>query len=67
MDATAVANYGMMAAMRRLEASAQATVRGGDYAQEVVEQISAKHAFKASAAVLRTADEMLGMVLDLKS
>ena len=36
MDATAVANYGMMAAMRRLEASAQATVRGGDYAQEII-------------------------------
>ena len=67
MNAIAVASYGMMSAMRRFEASAQATVRGGDYAQEAVEQISAKQAFKASAAVLRTADEMLGMVLDLRS
>ncbi|MCC7266691.1 MAG: flagellar hook protein FlgE [Caulobacteraceae bacterium] len=67
MSAIATAHYGMMAAMRRFEASAQATARGGDYVREAVEQISAKQAFKASAAVLRTADEMLGMVLDLKS
>lgn len=67
MSAIATAQYGMMAAMRRFEASAQATVRGGDYAREAVEQLSAKQAFKASVAVLRTADEMLGAVLDLKS
>lgn len=67
MTAIATAQYGMMAAMRRFEASAQATVRGGDYAQEIVEQISAKHAFKASVQVLRVADEMLGELLDLKA
>lgn len=67
MSAIATAHYGMMAAMRRFEASAQATVAGGDYAREVVEQISAKHAFKASVQVMRVADEMLGAVLDLKS
>jgi hypothetical protein len=67
MTAIATAQYGMMAAMRRFEASAQATVLGSDYVREVVEQISAKQAFKASAAVLRTADEMLGVALDLKS
>ena len=67
MYAIATAQYGMMAAMRRFETSAQATVAGGDYAQEVVEQISAKQAFKASVQVFRIADEMLGELLDLKS
>ena len=67
---------GMFAAADRLNASAQRTVarsveRGQteqkiDLAQEAVEQISAKTDFEANAAVIKTADEMTGALLDMK-
>jgi flagellar basal-body rod protein FlgG len=38
-----------------------------DIAEEVVNQILAKTAFKANANVIRTADEMIGTILDIKT
>lgn len=38
-----------------------------DIAEEVVGQIVAKAAFKANASVIRTSDELLGTLLDIKS
>jgi flagellar hook protein FlgE len=63
---------GMFAAADRLSASAQRTAAWGleqsqvDLAREAVEQVSAKTDFKANAAVIRTADEMTGALLDMK-
>jgi flagellar hook protein FlgE len=67
---------GMFAAADRLNASARRTVAWGveqsqaeqkiDLAHEAVEQISAKTEFSANAAVIRTADEMTGALLNLK-
>ena len=66
---------GMFAAADRFTASAQRTVAWGaeqtesqqkvDLAHEAVEQVSAKADFKANAAVIRTADEMTGALLDM--
>lgn len=66
---------GMFAAADRFNASAQRTVAWGaeqtqgeqkiDLAHEAVEQVSAKTDFKANAAVIRTADEMTGALLDM--
>jgi flagellar hook protein FlgE len=66
---------GMFAAADRLSASAQRTAAWGveqsqaeskvDLAHEAVEQISAKTDFKANAAVIKTADEMTGALLDI--
>jgi flagellar hook protein FlgE len=67
---------GMFAAADRFTASAQRTVAWSveqgkteqkiDLAHEAVEQISAKTDFKANAAVIKTADEMTGALLDMK-
>ena len=71
MNPIATAQYGLFAATRRFEASAQRTVQMGDpaadvdYTDEVVEQITAKHEFSANLAVIRTADEMSDKLLDI--
>jgi hypothetical protein len=61
--------YGMQRQLARLEQSATRTARGpaggSDPVAEVVEQITAKHAFVANVATVRTADEMLGALLDI--
>ena len=77
MQALNTAAAGMFAAADRLSASAQRTaawsVEEGkaeskvDLAKEAVEQISAKTDFKANAAVAKTADEMMGALLDIKA
>jgi flagellar basal body rod protein FlgC len=72
MQALAIAAAGMSAAANRLGASAErvatweARETDTDLAREAVEQISAKNDFKANAAVIKTADEMIGALLDLK-
>jgi flagellar basal body rod protein FlgC len=72
MQALAIAAAGMSAAANRLGASAErvatwdARETDTDLAKEAVEQISAKNDFKANAAVIKTADEMIGALLDLK-
>jgi hypothetical protein len=66
MQALAIAAAGMSAAANRLGASAErvatwdARETDTDLAKEAVEQISAKNDFKANAAVIKTADEMIG-------
>ena len=76
MQVLNTAAAGMFAAADRLSASAQRTAAWGaeqsqteqkiDLAHEAVEQISAKTEFSANAAVIRTADEMTGALLNLK-
>jgi hypothetical protein len=59
---------GMERQVARLEQSAMRTARGpgaSDPVVERVEQIAAHHAFSASGALVRTADEMLGTLLDI--
>lgn len=71
MNPIATAQYGLFAATRRFEASAQRTAQMGDTSfdvdlgNEVVERVQAKHAFSANIAVIRTADEMQQSLLDL--
>ncbi len=71
MQAFSISAAGMSAATSRLAASAQRGAAdpgagGRTYlATERVAQISAKTDFSANAAVLRTADEMTGALLDL--
>ena len=61
--------YGMERQLARFEQSATRTARGPDGGSDPVaemgEQIAAKHAFVASLATVRTADEMLGALIDI--
>lgn len=71
MDPIATAQYGMLAASRRFDTSASRVARMGvegeniDLSTEIVEQISAKTAFAANAAVIRSAQDMAGKLLDV--
>jgi hypothetical protein len=70
MQAINSATAGLMAATQRLDASARRTASWGmdsnvDLAKEAVEQIEAKVALKANAEVIRTADKMTGVLLDM--
>ena len=71
MDPIATAQYGMLAASRRFDASASRVARMGvegeavDLPTEIVEQITAKTAFAANAAVIRSAQDMTGKLLDV--
>jgi flagellar hook protein FlgE len=70
MQAINSATAGLAAASQRLQASAERTASWGldskvDLATEAVEQVTAKVAFKANAAVIRTANEMMGELLDI--
>ena len=73
MQALSIAGAGMTAAFQRADASAARTVRFGatgpevDLAGEAVERITAVAELKANVAVARTADAMLGTLLDLKA
>lgn len=40
---------------------------GADLTQDVVDQLAAKHSFMANVAVLKTADRMMGALLDTKA
>ena len=66
MQALSIAAAGMTAAAERFDASARRTAVAplDNLAEETVERITAKHAFKANAVVIRTADEMIGALLD---
>lgn len=74
IQAIASAAGGMMSAVNRLDVSAQRVAQWGtplgqnvDLAQETVSQIEAKDEFAASARVLKTADQMLGSLLDIRA
>jgi flagellar hook protein FlgE len=78
MQAISIAAAGMMAAADRLNASAHRmaaadsqveraeTLGDVDYVKERTQQIGAATDFKANAAVMKTADEMTGALLNLK-
>jgi len=67
MQVHAAAAAGLMNAQARFDASARRTAAAplDNLAGEAVERISSKTAFAANAAVLRTADEMTGALLDV--
>jgi flagellar hook protein FlgE len=69
---SSIALSGLQTAATRFERSAERTTAWSpassvDLAKETVEQIEAKHAFSASLSVIRTADEMLGALLDVRA
>lgn len=67
MQAHAIAAAGVAAAAARFEASARRTAADplADLAGETVERLGAEIALKANVAVLRTADDMAGTLLDI--
>ena len=71
MQVLAIASAGLQLAQRRFDDSAQRTAQLAspyadvDMAAEAVEQISARSAFSANVAVIRTANQMMGQLLDL--
>lgn len=71
MNPIATAQYGLFAASQRFEASAQRTAQMADpsfdvdYADEAIEQITAKTEFSANLAVIRTSNEMTDSLLDI--
>ncbi|MDZ4371419.1 MAG: flagellar basal body rod C-terminal domain-containing protein [Phenylobacterium sp.] len=77
MDPISTARYGLMAASRRFEASAQqiAGLRGVegegardvDVAGEIVEMVQAKTAFSANLSVIRFAQDMWDSLLQLQT
>jgi flagellar hook protein FlgE len=67
----ATAQYGVQQALSRFDKSAQNTVRdtnggNGDLADDVVDQMTAKQSFDANVKIMKTADNMMGTLLDLK-
>ncbi|MEO8115579.1 MAG: flagellar basal body rod C-terminal domain-containing protein [Phenylobacterium sp.] len=71
MDALNTASHGLMAAQSRFERSVARIANLGenpdvDLVQETVEQIGAKQAFAANAAVVRFSDQMWRSLLELQ-
>ena len=69
MQAIAIAASGIQSAMNRFDASARRTAAAplDNLVEETVERIGAEISVRANAAVLRTADEMLGALLDIRT
>ncbi|MBW8733723.1 MAG: flagellar basal body rod protein [Asticcacaulis sp.] len=73
MSAMQIGAYGAMAASQRFDRSAQQTVNDiapeakGDLVTDFVEQINARTAFEASISVIKTADDMVGQLLNIKA
>ena len=66
MDAITTGFAGMAAATQSFDASAARTASGqADLASEAVSQSLSKASFQAAAAVVKTADRMLGSLLDM--
>ncbi len=67
MDAISSASFGMMAASRQLDSTAASLAKGNPLdPATVVNTVQAQTAFKANAAVFKTADKMTGALLDMK-
>jgi hypothetical protein len=67
MDPILTARYGMLAATRRFEESAQRVAdlgSGADFAAEAVEQAVSRHQFSASLIAWKTAEELQGELFD---
>ena len=62
-----IAAAGMLDAQTRFDNSARRTAQAplDNLAEEMVERIQAKTAFSANAAVVKTADDMTGVLLDM--
>lgn len=70
MIASSIAQQGMFKAVQRFEAAATPIVNPSaseDIVSDFVEILDARQAFDANAKVLKTADAMLGRVLDIKA
>ena len=67
MQAFAIAAAGIAGATALFEASAVRTARDplDNLARETVERLTAEVALKANVAVLKTADQMYGSLLDI--
>ena len=67
MIAVSIAAGGLAAAMARFEQSAQRTANAplDNLEAELVERIESKASVPANIAVLRTADDMAGTLLDM--
>lgn len=67
MQAFSIAAAGLMSAQSRFEASARRTAAQplDNLEQETVQRIQDRVAFSANAAVLKTADDMTGTLLDI--
>ncbi|NBB62962.1 flagellar hook protein FlgE [Pseudomonas sp. ODNR1LW] len=67
MQVMSIAAAGLFSAQNRFDASARRTTSAplDNLAEETVERIQAKTAFSANAAVIKTADEMSGTLLDM--
>ena len=67
MIASSIAAGGLAAAAARFEQSAQRTAQAplDNLEAEMVQRIEAKTEFSANIAVLRTADDMAGALLDI--
>lgn len=67
MQALPIATAGMLDAQTRFDNSARRTAQAplDNLAEEMVERIQAKTAFSANAAVVKTADDMTGVLLDM--
>lgn len=67
MQALSIAAAGMAVAADRFDASARRTAAEplADLGGEIVERITARTGFQANAAVVRTADDMIGTLLDM--
>ncbi len=67
MQAFAIAASGIAGATERFAASAARTAADpfADLAGETVERMTAETALKANVAVLKTADDMYGSLLDI--
>ena len=68
MDAISSGFYGMMSASRQLDSTAASLAKGTpeDPAMAAVNEVQAATAFKATAAVVNTANQMAGALLDIK-
>ncbi len=67
MDIAQIGVAGIYAATDRFEQSARRTVGAdADLVAETAQQISSKHAFEASVLVVKTGDEMMKRLLDIK-
>ena len=67
MQAAAIASAGISTALARFDASATRTADNplDDLPGETVERLQAETAVSANIAVLRTADDMMGSLLDI--
>ncbi|WP_339929828.1 flagellar hook protein FlgE [uncultured Brevundimonas sp.] len=67
MQAFAIAAGGIATATDRFDASARRTAAAplDNLAEEIVERLQSEVALKANVAVLKTADDMTGTLLDM--